>query len=89
MGLRDFFKKGVERKTETPKQQQQPGSSAAANAPQHDAREYTVRSGDTLSKIAKDFYGDAAKWPKIFEANSDVIKNPDLIHPGQKIRIPK
>lgn len=89
MGLRDFFKKGVERKTETPKQQQPVSSSAAAKAPQPEGREYTVKSGDTLSKIAKDFYGDPAKWPEIFEANSDVIKNPDLIHPGQKLRIPK
>ncbi len=50
---------------------------------------YTVKSGDSLSKIAKALMGDAGKWPKIFEANKEVIKNPDLIYPGQQLRIPK
>ena len=49
---------------------------------------YTVQSGDSLSKIAKEFLGDAMAYPKIFEANKEVIKDPDLIYPGQKIRIP-
>jgi len=49
---------------------------------------YTVVAGDSLSKIAKRFYGDANKWPRIHEANRDQIKNPDLIYPGQKLRIP-
>ena len=49
---------------------------------------YVVVAGDSLSKIAKRFYGDANKWPRIHEANRDQIKNPDLIHPGQKLRIP-
>ena len=49
---------------------------------------YTIVKGDNLSKIAKKFYGDANKYPKIFEANKEVIKDPDLIFPGQKIRIP-
>ena len=49
---------------------------------------YTVKSGDSLSKIAKHFYGDAGKWHKIYEANRDKIKNPDLIHPGQEFSIP-
>ena len=49
---------------------------------------YLIQKGDTLSKIAKQFYGDANKYPKIFEANKEVIKDPDLIFPGQKIRIP-
>ena len=49
---------------------------------------YTIKSGDTLSKIAKDYYGDPMKYPEIFEANREVIKNPDLIYPGQTIRIP-
>jgi nucleoid-associated protein YgaU len=51
-------------------------------------RTYTVSKGDTLSKIAKQFYGDANKWRRIFEANRDVIKNPDLIHPGQVLKVP-
>jgi hypothetical protein len=50
---------------------------------------YVIKSGDTLSAIAKQFYGDANKYPKIFEANREVIKDADLIFPGQKIRIPK
>ncbi len=49
---------------------------------------YTVVSGDSLSKIAKHYYGDANKWHRIHEANRDQISNPDLIHPGQKLRIP-
>lgn len=50
---------------------------------------YTVKKGDSLSKIAKALMGDMNKWPKIFEANKEVIKNPDLIYPGQQLRIPK
>jgi nucleoid-associated protein YgaU len=52
------------------------------------SRTYTVAAGDSLSKIAKKFYGDANKWKKIFEANRDTVKNPDLIHPGQVLKIP-
>lgn len=50
---------------------------------------YTIQSGDSLSKIAKQHYGDAMKWSALFEANREVIENPDLIYPGQKIRIPE
>ncbi|HUQ49688.1 MAG TPA: LysM peptidoglycan-binding domain-containing protein [Terriglobales bacterium] len=49
---------------------------------------YVVKSGDSLSKIAKQEYGDANQWRKIFEANKDQIKNPDMIHPGQELKIP-
>lgn len=49
---------------------------------------YTVAKGDTLSKIAKHFYGNANKWRGIFEANQDQIKNPDLIKIGQVLKIP-
>jgi nucleoid-associated protein YgaU len=49
---------------------------------------YVVVAGDSLSKIAKHYYGDANKWHRIYEANRDQIKNPDLIHPGQKLTIP-
>lgn len=48
---------------------------------------YEIVSGDTLSGIAKKFYGDAMEYPRLFEANREVIKDPDLIYPGQKIRI--
>ncbi|NIR47016.1 LysM peptidoglycan-binding domain-containing protein [candidate division KSB1 bacterium] len=49
---------------------------------------YVVKSGDWLSKIAKKFYGDASKYTQIFEANRDLIQDPDLIFRGQKLRIP-
>jgi nucleoid-associated protein YgaU len=49
---------------------------------------YVIKSGDTLSAIAKQCLGDASKYPAIFEANREVIKHPDKIFPGQKIRIP-
>ena len=50
---------------------------------------YVIQKGDSLSKIAKHYYGDAMKYPVIFEANREVIKDPDLIYPGQTVRIPK
>lgn len=50
---------------------------------------YTVKSGDTLSKIAKYVYADANKYPKIFEANKDQLTNPDLIKVGQKLKLPR
>jgi nucleoid-associated protein YgaU len=49
---------------------------------------YTVKSGDSLSKIAKQVYGDASKWKLIHEANKAKIPNPDLIHPGDQLTIP-
>ena len=49
---------------------------------------YVIQKGDTLSKIAKQYLANAMDYPKIFEANREVIKDPDLIYPGQKIRIP-
>jgi nucleoid-associated protein YgaU len=52
------------------------------------AQTYTVQKGDSLSKIAKETYGDASKWRALFEANKDSIKNPDLIYPGQVLTIP-
>jgi len=50
---------------------------------------YEIVSGDTLSGIAKKFYGDGSRYMRIFKANKEVIKDPDKIYPGQKIRIPK
>jgi nucleoid-associated protein YgaU len=49
---------------------------------------YEVKSGDSLSKIAKNEYGDANKWRQIFEANQDILKDPNKIFPGQKLKIP-
>lgn len=47
---------------------------------------YIVKSGDTLSKIARDHLGDAKRWPEIAKLNG--IPNPDLIHPGDELRLP-
>ena len=49
---------------------------------------YIIKKGDTLSAVAKQFYGKPNDYPRIFEANREVIKDPNLIFPGQKIRIP-
>lgn len=51
-------------------------------------RTYTVVAGDSLSKIAKRTYGDANRWRVIYELNKDIIKNPDLIYPGQVLTLP-
>jgi LysM repeat protein len=62
------------------------GAPAAAAAPA--ARTYTVQAGDSLSKIAKEFYGNASDYMKIFNANTDKLTNPDQIKPGQVLTIP-
>ena len=62
------------------------GSATPANNPY--TKTYTVVSGDTLSKIAQKYYGDPALYTKIFEANRDVLRDPNKIMPGQKLRIP-
>ena len=49
---------------------------------------YVVVKGDTLSKIAKHEYGRASDWKRIFEANRDILDDPDKIFPGQKLKIP-
>jgi nucleoid-associated protein YgaU len=62
--------------------------SVAASEPASESQYYRVVSGDTLSKIAKQYYGDTAKYPVIFEANQPMLKDPDKIYPGQVLRIP-
>lgn len=52
------------------------------------ARTYVVKSGDTLSRIAKEFYGDANKYMDIFNANTDILSDPNKIKPGQELKIP-
>ena len=61
------------------------GVQPTANA----SRFYQVKSGDTLSKIAKELYGDANAYNQIFEANRPMLKDPDEIYPGQMLRIPQ
>ncbi|HNA94621.1 MAG TPA: peptidoglycan-binding protein LysM, partial [Saprospiraceae bacterium] len=56
--------------------------------PEEDSQFHEVQKGDSLSKIAKHYYGDAMKYPIIFEANKPMLKDPDLIYPGQMLRIP-
>ena len=59
-----------------------------ASTPAPAAQVYTVAKGDSLSKIAKHFYGNAYEWKRIFEANKGILKDPDKIFPGQKLEIP-
>ena len=56
--------------------------------PEPESTFHTVKKGDTLSKIAKKYYGDARKYMIIFEANTPMLKNPNRIYPGQQLRIP-
>ncbi len=56
--------------------------------PEPEAQMYTVQRGDSLSKISKEYYGDAMKYNVIFEANKPMLKDPNLIYPGQVLRIP-
>jgi len=74
-------------KPEPQPQHAQPEKPAAQPAGGN-AATYTVQSGDTLWKIAKQHYGDGSKYMKIFEANKDLLKDPDHIYPGQELVIP-
>jgi nucleoid-associated protein YgaU len=65
-----------------------PGASGAGAAVATATRTYTVKAGDTLSKIAKEHLGDANAYPRIFEANRDQLSDPDKIKPGQVLKIP-
>jgi len=60
----------------------------SVEAPEPEAQFYTVVSGDSLSKIAKNFSGAPMKYPAIFEANKPMLSHPDKIYPGQVLRIP-
>ena len=65
------------------------GGPLAANVTAPGGRTYTVQSGDTLSKISKQFYGNANDYNRIFEANKDQLNDPDKIKPGQVLKIPQ
>ncbi len=62
-------------------------STAPITQPEHSI--YVVKKGDTLSKIAKDHYGKSSKYHAIFNANKDILKDPDHIYPGQELKLPK
>ena len=64
------------------------GGTVATPPPAAERRTYVVKEGDSLSKIAKHLYGDGNQWLRIYEANRAIIKNPDLIYPGQELHIP-
>lgn len=68
--------------------QPQKAAAASAGAGGGSQRSYTVKSGDTLSKIAKEFYGNANDYQRIFEANKDQLTSPDKIQVGQELNIP-
>jgi nucleoid-associated protein YgaU len=82
MGLFDFFNRSAEQLSD---KQDSKSVSAAGPAP---TRTYVIKSGDSLSKIAKQFYGRTSDWHKLHEANYDKIRNPSILHPGEEIVIP-
>ena len=64
-------------------------SRASSTAPAAETYQtYEVKSGDSLSRIAKQLYGSGNLWKTIFEANTDILKDPNKIYPGQKLKIP-
>jgi|tagenome__1003787_1003787.scaffolds.fasta_scaffold20130140_2 nucleoid-associated protein YgaU len=69
--------------------QQQAPRTMGAGAGSSGHRTYTVKSGDSLSKIAKEYYGNAGDFMKIFEANRDKLQDPNKIQPGQELAIPE
>jgi LysM repeat protein len=64
-------------------------TAAAAVSGGQNQRRYTVKPGDTLSKISREFYGDASQYTKIFNANRSVLRDPNTISPGQELLIPE
>ena len=74
--------------TVDPSAQRAPASQSGSQPPGPAGRTYTVRSGDTLSRISQQFYGNANEYMKIFEANRDVLSDPSKISPGQMLKIP-
>ena len=104
MGILDSFKKALGGKTEAEADEKTVAVPETAPAPADEVRaepeptpaeavpeeqdRYTVQSGDTLWNIAENVYGDGSKYLKIFDANTDLLEQPDQIFPGQKLLIP-
>jgi LysM repeat protein len=74
--------------TSLPQPARATAASASASGGTGSPRTYTVKPGDTLSKIAQEFYGQANEYNKIFEANRDKLSDPNRIQPGQQLTIP-
>lgn len=95
MGIFDVFKKKKEQKEPRPDFGNVKGGSSTTSPksepPVAQARysEYLVVKGDSLSLIAQRVYGDMHAWRRIYDANRDIIDDPDRIHPGQVLKIPK
>ncbi len=75
-------------KEEIPEEVEEKEIKLPQETPTKEYRIYTIKKNDTLQKISKKFYGTTRKWPLIYEENKDVIKDPDKIYPGLKIKIP-
>ncbi len=88
-GVQDNLIVGAPAVGESEQAPAEPSTDAASGTGEWESKTYTVQPGDTLSKIAKEMYGDAMKYPVIFEANRPMLKDPDHIYPGQVLRIPK
>jgi LysM repeat protein len=83
-GVKDVYATGLQAYV-SPEQK----AAAAQPAAEPEEEYYVIQKGDSLWKIASKYYNDGNKWPKLFEANKEIILDPDKIFPGQKIRIPK
>lgn len=85
---REFNKKIAIIKTENNKGTSNNSNSTSQTNPKATTKTYVVKSGDTLWGIARTYYGNGSEYPKIFNANRNIISNPNLIYPGQKLVIP-
>ena len=89
MGLFNFVKDAGEKLWDAVTGQHDKDDQANTATPAAASQFYTVKSGDTLSAISKQVYGNANLYNKIFEANKPMLKSPDKIYPGQVLRIPE
>jgi nucleoid-associated protein YgaU len=80
MGLFDIFRKKDDNERDS--------ATAAPPVGRISGRTYTVSRGDTLASIAQREYGDSQQWVRIYDANRDFISNPDVLYPGQRLRLP-
>ena len=84
----DLTEPAPEEKPEEPAPAEKPAEPAPEEKPAGSANTYEVVKGDSLWKIAQNFYGSGAEWTVIYEANKDTVKNPDQIWVGQLLVIP-